>query len=83
MRCNETRHARRNAIAQSDPEILSGTPVFAGTRVPVESLFDYIEGGDTLDEFLKQFRSVGRDQALAPLKLARDSLLTRCRIACD
>ncbi len=60
-------------IVHSDPEILSGTPVFVGTRVPVQSLFDYIEGGDTLDEFLRQFPSVRREQAIAALELARDS----------
>ena len=58
---------------------LSGTPVFVGTRVPVQSLFDYIEGGDTLDEFLCQFPSVTRDQAIAALELARDTLLISAR----
>jgi uncharacterized protein (DUF433 family) len=64
-----------------DPEILSGTPVFVGTRVPVQSLFDYLEGGDTLDEFLKQFPSVRREQAIAALELARASVLTSARPA--
>jgi uncharacterized protein (DUF433 family) len=68
-------------VIHSDPEILSGTPVFVGTRVPVQSLFDYIEGGDTLDEFLRQFPSVRRDQALAVLELARDTVLSRARSA--
>ena len=68
-------------VVHSDPEILSGTPVFVGTRVPVQSLFDYIEGGETLDEFLKQFPSVRREQAIAALELARESLLTRARTA--
>jgi uncharacterized protein (DUF433 family) len=68
-------------VVHSDPEILSGTPVFVGTRVPVRSLFDYIEGGDTLDEFLRQFPSVRREQAIAALELARESLLTRARTA--
>lgn len=62
-------------IMQSDPEILSGTPVFVGTRVPVKSLFDYLEGGETLDEFLRQFPSVKRDQAIAALDAARATLL--------
>ncbi len=57
------------AVIQSDPEILGGTPVFFGTRVPVQSLFDYIEGGETLDEFLHQFPSVTRDQALSALEI--------------
>ena len=62
-------------IWRSDPEILGGTPVFAGTRVPVRSLFDYLEGGESLDEFLRQFPSVRRDQAIAALDMAHDSLL--------
>ena len=66
-------------ILHSDPEILGGTPVFIGTRVPVQSLFDYLEGGDTLDEFLRQFPSVRREQAIAALDLARDSLLAGAR----
>ena len=63
------------ALVHSDPEILGGTPVFVGTRVPVRSLFDYLEGGDTLDDFLRQFPSVKREQAIAALDLARDALL--------
>lgn len=66
-------------VVHSDPDILGGTPVFVGTRVPVQSLFDYLEGGDTLDEFLRQFPSVRREQAIAALDLARDSLLTGAR----
>jgi len=66
-------------VLHSDPDILGGTPVFVGTRVPVQSLFDYLEGGDTLDEFLRQFPSVRRDQAIAALDLARDSLLAGAR----
>ena len=69
------------AVVHIDPDILSGTPVFVGTRVPVQSLFDYIEGGDTLDEFLRQFPSVRREQAIAALDLARDTLLTSARSA--
>jgi len=68
-------------IVHSNPEILGGMPVFVGTRVPVQSLFDYIEGGDTLDECLRQFPSVRREQAIAALELARESLLTRARTA--
>ncbi len=65
----------RARIIHSDPQILGGTPVFVGTRVPAQSLFDYLEGGETLDEFLRQFPSVIRAQAVAALDLARDSLL--------
>jgi uncharacterized protein (DUF433 family) len=66
-------------IVHSDPETLGGTPVFVGTRVPVQSLFDYLEGGKTLDECLRQFPSVKRDQAIAALDLARDTLLAGAR----
>ena len=69
----------KNAVVQSNPEVLGGTPVFAGTRVPVQSLFDYLEGSESLDEFLHQFPSVKREQALAALELARESLLTGAR----
>jgi uncharacterized protein (DUF433 family) len=62
-------------VWRSDPEILGGTPVFVGTRVPVRSLFDYLEGGESIEEFLHQFPSVSRDQATAALDMARDSLL--------
>ena len=62
-------------VVHSDPEILGGTPVFVGTRVPVQSLFDYLEGGDTLDEFLRQFPSVRREQAIEALEIARRTLL--------
>jgi uncharacterized protein (DUF433 family) len=62
-------------IVHSDPEIMSGTPVFVGTRVPVQSLFDYLEGGESLDEFLDQFPTVKREQAVAALEVARVTLL--------
>jgi uncharacterized protein (DUF433 family) len=61
-------------IVHRDPEILGGTPVFRGTRVPLRSLFDYLEGGETLDEFLRQFPSVRREQAIALFELARENL---------
>jgi uncharacterized protein (DUF433 family) len=66
---------RLRDIVHSDPNILGGTPVFVGTRVPIQSLFDYLEGGETLDEFLRQFPSVKRDQAVGALDLARATLL--------
>ena len=65
------------AVIHSDPEILGGTPVFAGTRVPFQSLIDYLAGGDSLDEFLRQFPSVTREQARAALALAREALEAR------
>lgn len=66
-------------VVHTDPEIVSGTPVFVGTRVPAQSLFDYLEGGETLDEFLGQFPSVTREQAVAALEQARDSVLAGAR----
>jgi uncharacterized protein (DUF433 family) len=66
-------------VVRCDAEILGGTPVFVGTRVPVRSLFDYLEAGDTLDEFLRQFPSVNREQTVAVLALARDALIARAR----
>jgi uncharacterized protein (DUF433 family) len=59
-----------------DPEIMSGTPVFAGTRVPVQNLFDYIEGGEDLTEFLDDFPSVSKDAAVAVLEMAKRTLTT-------
>lgn len=61
-------------VIHSDPEILGGTPVFVGTRVPMKILLDYLEAGDSLDEFLDHFPSVGRDQAIAALELAKEML---------
>ena len=63
-------------IWHSDPGTLGGVPVFTGTRIPVRSLFDYLDGGESIDEFLRQFPSVKREQAVAALDVARDSLLT-------
>jgi uncharacterized protein (DUF433 family) len=65
----------------SDPEIMGGTPVFVGTRVPVETLLDYLEAGDPLDEFLEDFPSVSREQVVAVLELARRLLLQRASTA--
>lgn len=55
-------------------DFLGGTPVFTGTRVPVKTLFDYLEAGDPLDEFLAQFPDVERDHAVAVIKLARERI---------
>ena len=66
-------------VVNVDTEILGGTPVFSGTRVPVKSLFDYVEAGESLDEFLRQFPSVGREQAIAALELAHDALVSDAR----
>lgn len=61
-------------VIHSDPDILGGTPVFVGTRVPVKTLLDYLEAGDPLDEFLDHFPSVQREQAIAALELAKEML---------
>ena len=61
----------------SNPDIMGGTPVFAGTRVPVQTFVEYLEAGDPLDEFLTDFPSVTREQAVAVLELAKDLLLAR------
>lgn len=66
---------KTTAIVVIDPKIMSGEPCFAGTRVPVRNLLDYIEGGDTLDEFLAQFPSVSRDQAVGFLEQSSEHLL--------
>jgi uncharacterized protein (DUF433 family) len=65
-----------NEIVQN-PEILGGTPVFRGTRVPIQTLFDYLEGGETLDDFLQGFPTVTRESAVAALEAAKDLLLAR------
>ena len=63
------------SIIHSDPEILGGTPVLVGTRVPVKSLFDHLEAGDSIDEFLEGFPSVQRDQVIAVLEESRKGFL--------
>jgi len=70
-----------SAVVHSDPEILGGTLVFVGTRVPVKSLYDYLEAGDSLDEFLDSFPSVTREQAIATLELARSMTETHAALA--
>lgn len=62
---------RLNEIIEIDPEKMSGTPVFRGTRVPIKSLFDYLEGGDNLETFLEDFPTVSRDQAIGVLEVSR------------
>jgi uncharacterized protein (DUF433 family) len=72
---------RRAPIIHSDPEILGGTPVFIGTRVPLRNLIDYLEGGYSLDEFLDSFPSVSREQAVAALEAAHEALTARAHPA--
>ena len=65
------------SVVHSDPDIHSGTPVFVGTRVPVQTFIEYLEGGYDIDEFLDNFPSVRREQAMAFLEQAKDSLLAK------
>ena len=71
------RQMKIDEIVHSDPEIVSGTPVFVGTRVPVKALLDYLEGGETIKEFLDDFPSVRHEQAVAFLEEAGRALLAR------
>jgi len=64
-------------LISKDPDILGGTPVFLGTRVPFQALLDYLEGGQTLDEFLDDFPTVSKDAAIAALELARSLLVSQ------
>jgi uncharacterized protein (DUF433 family) len=69
------------SVVTVDPEVMSGTPVFAGTRVPVKNLLDYLAAGDPLERFLDHFPSVRREQAVAALEIAADLLRTHARPA--
>ena len=64
-------------IVHSDPEILGGTPVFVGTRVPVQALLDFLEGGDTIEDFLDNYPGVSREQAIAFLEEASRALVAK------
>ena len=64
-------------VVHSDPEIMSGIPVFVGTRVPFQTLIDYLEGGQPLAEFLEDFPTVSKEQAIAALEQAKEALLDR------
>ncbi len=66
-----------DSVIIQDPEIHSGEPVFRGTRVPFQTLLDYLEGGETLDEFLAQYPGVSREQAIAALEEAKALILAR------
>ncbi|MGH9441793.1 MAG: DUF433 domain-containing protein [Thermoanaerobaculia bacterium] len=63
-----------DSVVVSSPDVLGGVPVFRGTRVPVKNLIDYLEAGETLDQFLDGFPTVSREQAVAALEIARESL---------
>ena len=81
MGFNEEVMPALETVVHSDPEILGGTPVFLGTRVPVKNLLDYLAAGDSLEKFLDHFPSVSREQAVAALELAKDLLTSRARLA--
>jgi uncharacterized protein (DUF433 family) len=66
--------ALQSQIVHTDPDILGGTPVFVGTRVPLRNLIDYLERGHSLDEFLDSFPSVSREQTIAALEMAHELL---------
>jgi len=62
-------------IVHSDPEIMGGTPVFAGTRVPLQNLIDYLEGGESVEDFLDAFPAVKREQAVAVIEAGKLKIL--------
>ncbi|MBX9825196.1 MAG: DUF433 domain-containing protein [Xanthobacteraceae bacterium] len=64
-----------HAVVSRDSDVMGGAPVFAGTRVPVQTLLDYLEAGDTIDEFLAGFPTVSREQVIAFLEAAKDRLV--------
>jgi len=68
-------------VVHTDPEIMSGTPVSVGTRVPFQALLDYLEAGQPLSEFLEDFPTVSKEQAIAALEQAKEALLARARPA--
>ena len=70
---------KSQSVVHSDPDILGGTPIFIGTRVPVQALIDYIEGGHSLEEFLNDFPTVSRKIAVAALEQAKAHLLADAR----
>jgi uncharacterized protein (DUF433 family) len=72
---------KRSSVVHCDPDILGGTPVFVGTRVPVQALIDYIEGGHSLEKFLDDFPTVSRNIAVAALEQAIVHLLADARAA--
>ena len=71
--------ATTHSVICIDPEIMSGTPVFAGTRVPIQTLIDYLKAGDRIDDFLDQFPTVTREQAEEFLVIAGEAVLRNAR----
>lgn len=72
---------KRKPVIHSDPDILGGTPVFVGTRVPFQTLIDYLEAGHPLSDFLKDFPTVTRRQTTTALEQAKEALLADARLA--
>ena len=64
------------SVVKIDPEIMSGAPCFAGTRVPIQNLMDYLEGGDSIDDFLDGFPTVSREQVIAFLEAPKERVLS-------
>ena len=77
----ERRYAEHHDGFHSDPDILGGTPVFVGTRVPFRNLIDYLERNHSLDDFLDSFPTVSREQAVAALEAAHEAVTTRAHSA--
>ena len=73
--------SKADSVIQRSPEVLAGTPVFAGTRVPLKALLDYLAAGQSMSEFLDDFPTVTREQAIAALQLAKEALLGDARSA--
>jgi uncharacterized protein (DUF433 family) len=69
----------KRKIIASDPEVMGGTPCFAGTRVPVQTLLDYLEGGDSIDDFLEGFPTVKREQVIQFLETATERMVAASR----
>jgi uncharacterized protein (DUF433 family) len=81
FRENRDMRAIEKPVVHSDPEIMSGTPVFVGTRVPFQTMIDYLEAGQPLSEFLEDFPTVSKEQAVAALEQAKEAFLARARPA--
>lgn len=77
MKSEESTRLTIDSLITCDAQIMSGTPVFKNTRVPIKNLIDYLETGESLDDFLEDFPSVSREQAVQTLELAREVLLTQ------
>ena len=75
MRCRDYNIAMTQPVVSRNPDVMGGAPVFCGTRVPIQTLLDYLEAGESIDELLEGFPSVTRDQVIAFLEQAKDQLV--------